>query len=307
MNLTDIKYLVAVAKAGSINGAAKKLRISQPNISKAIKKVENEYQIKIFERSAIGVTPTDKGYVLISRAEKIVEDLKLLEDSIDDFHHPAVDFKISIPRASYASLAFVEFMNKIKNEQNISVHVMECSSNKALENMLVHGYNMALIRYDMEDEDFFHSYMYMKRLECETIMDFEYRIICSRDSSLAQSEMIDPEQLFGRIELIHGDTSLPDGIPVSHPLINGYPSVSRKVYIYERGSQFDLLQSLPDSFMFVSPMPKVALDRHNLVQRKCSGNMRSMRDVLVKRKGVQLSDVEDMYASHIKDMVKRLK
>ena len=61
MNLTYLKYVVEVEKSGSITGAAQNLYMGQPNLSKAIKELENDIGITLFKRTAKGVVPTRQG------------------------------------------------------------------------------------------------------------------------------------------------------------------------------------------------------------------------------------------------------
>ena len=55
MNILHMKYAVEVARAGSINKAAETLIIAQPNLSRAIKELESDLGITIFDRSAKGM------------------------------------------------------------------------------------------------------------------------------------------------------------------------------------------------------------------------------------------------------------
>lgn len=67
MNITELRYLVAVMKWGSVSAAAKQLYAAQPNVSKALKNLEEEYNLRIFERSSTGMIPTEQGGILLSR------------------------------------------------------------------------------------------------------------------------------------------------------------------------------------------------------------------------------------------------
>ena len=58
MNIVYLRYAVAVAKAGSLNKAAEELFIAQPNLSRAIKELEKELGIVIFDRNSKGITLT---------------------------------------------------------------------------------------------------------------------------------------------------------------------------------------------------------------------------------------------------------
>ena len=61
MNITQIKYVLEVARSSSIREAATKLFISQPALSASIKELEEELGILIFERTNKGITVTDSG------------------------------------------------------------------------------------------------------------------------------------------------------------------------------------------------------------------------------------------------------
>ena len=71
MNITELRYLVAIMQWGSVNAAAKQLYAAQPNISKALKNLEEEYHIRIFERSSTGMIPTEQGRRFIEQAERV--------------------------------------------------------------------------------------------------------------------------------------------------------------------------------------------------------------------------------------------
>ena len=55
----------------------------------------------------------------------------------------------------------------------------------------------------------------------------------------------------------------------------------RRIHVYERCSQFSILQQLPSAYMWASPMPQRALDQFHLVLRKCPAQRQVMRAVLV--------------------------
>ena len=73
MNITELRYLVAIKKWGSVSAAAKQLYAAQPNVSKALKKLEEEYGLRIFERSSTGMIPTEQGRRFIEQAARVLE------------------------------------------------------------------------------------------------------------------------------------------------------------------------------------------------------------------------------------------
>lgn len=79
MTLQQLKYIIEVVNCGSINEAAKKLFVSQPSLSNAIRELENEIEIEIFLRSAKGITLSVDGSEFLSYARQVVEQASLLE------------------------------------------------------------------------------------------------------------------------------------------------------------------------------------------------------------------------------------
>lgn len=79
MTLQQMKYIIAIVHCGSITKAAKQLYISQPSLSNAVKDIENEIGIEIFQRSAKGITLTADGSEFLSYARQVVEQAELME------------------------------------------------------------------------------------------------------------------------------------------------------------------------------------------------------------------------------------
>ena len=72
MTLTDLRYLVALAHERHFGRAAEKCHVSQPTLSVAVKKVEEELGIQLFERSASEVKITETGRRIVAQAERVL-------------------------------------------------------------------------------------------------------------------------------------------------------------------------------------------------------------------------------------------
>jgi LysR family transcriptional regulator, hydrogen peroxide-inducible genes activator len=73
MTLTELKYIVAVAREKHFGKAAEACHVSQPTLSLAIKKLEEELDLKLFERSANEVTVTPLGREVVLQAQSVLE------------------------------------------------------------------------------------------------------------------------------------------------------------------------------------------------------------------------------------------
>lgn len=72
MDLRQLEYFREIADTGSINEAARRMNMSQPPLSYQIKLLEEELNVRLFERSRSGVTLTDAGKLLYSRAGELL-------------------------------------------------------------------------------------------------------------------------------------------------------------------------------------------------------------------------------------------
>src|SRR6478736_381616 len=73
MTLTELKYIVAVAREWHFGKAAEACYVSQPTLSVAIKKLEDELEVKLFERSAGEVTVTPLGEQIVQQAQSVLD------------------------------------------------------------------------------------------------------------------------------------------------------------------------------------------------------------------------------------------
>ena len=79
MTLTELRYIVAVAREKHFGHAAEKCFVSQPTLSVAIKKLEDELGVALFERSASEVRVTDIGHRVIEQAQRVIEEASAIK------------------------------------------------------------------------------------------------------------------------------------------------------------------------------------------------------------------------------------
>ena len=158
MNITELRYLVAVMKWGSVSAAAKQLYAAQPNVSKALKNLEEEYNLRIFERSSTGMIPTEQGRHFIEQAARVLEEVDRLDTSVKEERKRCAELRVMIPHATYASYAAVDFLEQASAVEELRIHIREGGSMEAMDCVLRRGYHLALLRYAVEDNDRYRSY-----------------------------------------------------------------------------------------------------------------------------------------------------
>ena len=80
MTLTELKYIVAVARERHFGKAAQACYVSQPTLSVAVKKLEEELDVKLFERSANEVTVTHLGEEIVRQAQSVLEQAAAIKE-----------------------------------------------------------------------------------------------------------------------------------------------------------------------------------------------------------------------------------
>ena len=80
MNILHLKYATEIAETKSISKAAANLYMGQPNLSRAIKELEEHIGITIFNRTSKGITVTDEGEEFLRYARRIIAQVEQVEN-----------------------------------------------------------------------------------------------------------------------------------------------------------------------------------------------------------------------------------
>lgn len=298
MNLLYLKYAVEVAACGSINKAAEKLYIDQPNLSRSIKDLEASLGTAIFERSARGMKLTPDGEVFLKYAKTILGQVDTVENMFRKGAVRRKQFSISVPRASYISEAFASFSKQLALQDEVEAFYKETNSMRAIKNILQQDYKLGIVRYSEGYDRYYKDMLDEKGLSYELVTEFNYVLLVSEKSKLASKENITFDDLASGIEIAHADPFVPS-LPLSQVKKEELPDVDRRIFVFERGSQFDLLSTNPDTFMWVSPVPEKILSRYGLVQRSCPENEKIYKDVMIYRKNYRLSELDTAFISEL--------
>lgn len=305
MNILHLKYASEIAKTGSLNKAAENLYMGQPNLSRAIKELEANLGITIFERSARGMTVTPEGEKFIGYANKILTQIDEVEAIYKSGTSVTQSFSISVPRVSYISEAFVNFSKKIKQDAPFELVYKETNAMRAIKNILEADYNLGIIRYAENYDTHFKQLLAQKGLVGELVAEFFYVLIMSKEHPLANKEDIRFKDLKDFTEIAHADPYVPS-LPLATVRKEELPDdIDKRIFVFERSSQFELLSENTNTFMWVSAAPQKILDRYGLIQKSCPDNTRLYKDVLVHRKDYKLNELDNMFITELTNSKRR--
>lgn len=291
MNVLHMKYAVEVAKYGSINKAAQELYIAQPNLSRCIKELEADLGITIFNRTFRGMTLTPDGEEFISYAEKVLDEIDIIEKTFKSREDSQKQFfSISVPRASYISSAFCEFTEKI-DSRPAEIRYFETDSTSAINNIIEKDFRLGIVRCNSDDEKYLNDVLDKKGLMGIEIAEFEPVVLFSKKSKLAGIKEIKKENLEDFIEILSDDVLVPQNAP-SKMKQGTADNSKRKILIFDRGGQLDLLKANHKTYMFSSPLPKDVLKKFALSERKIAEENKKYKDILVRKKDYKLTSLD---------------
>lgn len=295
MNLLQMKYAVCVAQTHSINEAARRLYVGQSALSRAIKELEASLGVVLFDRSAKGMTLTDDGEIFIKYAKTILEKVDTVENMFKDKDARKLHFSLSGPRASYISSAFTEFSAELSHEDNSEAIYRETNSMRTLKNILQDNYKLGIIRYAEIYDKYYKSLFDEKNLNSELVCKFRYRIAVCENSPLLKKDNITADDLKSLTEISHADPYVPS-IPFAEVKKEELPeNAKNRIFVFERASQFELLSSNENTFMWVSPLPKELKRRYGITEIISDLNKKVYKDILIFKKDYSLSSLDKKF------------
>ena len=118
MTLAQLRYVITVSQVGTLSEAAKRLYISQPSLTNAIKELEKELGITIFIRTNKGVILSRQGEEFLGYARQVIEQTNLIEEKYLQDHNIKHEFCISTQHYSFAVEAFVSLIKEYGGWKN---------------------------------------------------------------------------------------------------------------------------------------------------------------------------------------------
>ena len=300
MNTQHLKYVVEVERTGSITQAADNLYMAQPNLSKAIKELEDTLGISIFRRTSKGVVPTEKGAEFLVYAKRILTQLEKVEALNLPRTEERQSFSVSVPRVSYIAKAVTRFVASLDPQKELDVNVRETGAKETIAQVAEGQFNLGVVRYRLLYENYFTRALAERELRSEPIWEADCYVTVSAKHPLAQKRAILPDDLSGCIELVNDDADVPY-LPAHERrrYQTGGTRLLRQISIYDRANQFELLERIPNAYMWATPIPKDMLLRYGLVQRESRSGEGRSKDVLIYPAGYAMSPLEQRFINEL--------
>lgn len=302
MNLTDLKYVIEIDRCGSISLAGKNLYVAQSNLSRAVKELEKEFNITLFQRTSKGVITTREGQRFLNYAKEINSQVTSMIEEYANLSDKGINLKMSVPRAAYISEVFRIFMSQHQDCDSVRVHYEETNTMKTIRNVTDNHHDIGIIRYNALHEGYYMSLLKLKNLSHRLILEFDYLLVTAKTNAIANKHIRSYDDLVGCTEIVFADNRLPSGeyVDLSD---NERDERNRKkvIYVYDRGTAMEYLTAMPNTYMWTSPMPEPMMERLGLVQLRCGAFAQYMKDVMVFKENHVQKELEKEFLDVLRE------
>ena len=194
MTLQQLKYITLVAEKGNITDAAKALYISQPSLTAAIKELEKEMNIQIFDRTNKGVHVSKEGELFLGYARQIMEQVYLLEDHYKNEGKRKQEFCISTQHYSFAVNAFVDLI-KTYGQDEYDFSLRETQTYEIIEDVAKMRSEIGILFLNNFNETVLEKILKSNGLIFHQLFVAKPHVFISRRHPLADHKIITNEEL----------------------------------------------------------------------------------------------------------------
>ena len=183
MTLQQLRYVTTVAETGTMSEAARRLFVSQPGLTKAIRELEQEMGIIIFDRTNKGIEVSKDGAIFLGYARQVLEQASLLEERYKLQAGGKKEFSVSTQHYSFAVNAFVDLIKEFGGD-NYDFSLRETQTYE-IGILYLNDFNRTVLKKIIKAND----------LEFETLFTARPHIFVSTLNPLAGKESVTMEDL----------------------------------------------------------------------------------------------------------------
>lgn len=298
MTLTQLRYVIEVAEAGSISAAAARLFIAQPSLSKAVGELEAEMGVRIFERGARGVRLTDEGTRFLSYARQVVEQADLLESQYLHAEPRRRVFAVSSQHYAFVVNAFVGLVREIGREK-YEFSLREGTTAGIIEDVRTQRSEVGVIYLSDFNREVIEGAVKRAELRFEPLFTASPHVFVSRTSPLAGRSSVTLGDLepFPRLTYDQGSQN---SFYFSEEL-HSTQMADKQIVVTDRATLFNLLIGL-DGYTISSGVLSADLNGEDIVAVPLESD-EHMEIGYLHAAGRPLSSVAERYVAHLRSYI----
>lgn len=293
MDTRQLMYFVQVAKDNSFTVAARNLHLSQPALSKMIKKLEDDLGVQLFDRSEHKMTLTDAGERLFEEGQRLLSEMDSITEAIQDTKNLKTGkVSVGIPPVigtSYFPRLIADFRH---DYPGINLSIIE---------------NGAVTVYEMVEKGFVDLGIVIlpelsDRIEYIPVTEDEVVLVVHKDNPLASREKVGFEDLKDESFALLNETFL-----LHHHVITACREAGFEPNVYFKSSQWDFLTELVCLNQGITILPRPILARfnsRNIKQIKIDHPEMKWRIAIIVKKNRYVSFAANKFIDYVKEHIK---
>ena len=299
LNLTEMEYIVEVAKHGSISKAARSLFVSQPHISTQIRNVEERLGVSLFKRSAKGITMTKEGLIFVEKAQQILSEVDALKSTLHIEPEKSVRSNISVTRSYQVNRCIAQFINEHSDNPSFVMNIKETNPFQVVEDVYTRQAELGILHFFDAQKEYFFNCFQRYSLIYHNHYERDFLLVMSKDSPLSAESVITKDMLRDRIIVFYGDYEIPAASYEDIAKVNDIILSDRRIYVYDRASAMETLKNCPDTYMWTSGLHDDTLRQYGLILRRCE-------DVAFKNLGGSIYSSEEPLSWSTNELFKKM-
>lgn len=299
MTLQQLKYALTIADCNSINEASKQLFISQPSLSETIRELETELGFDIFLRSNRGIVITPEGEEFLGYARQVTEQFGLLKSKYID-KKTKEKFSVSTQHYTFAVQAFVETVKKTGMERyEFAVH--ETTTTSVIENVKNFKSEIGVLYQNDFNEKVLNKMFRENGLEFVELFQSDTFVYLWSGHPLAGQQVISMEEL-DEYPCLSFDQGKNNSLYLAEEMKSTY-DYRRLIKANDRATLLNLMRGL-NAYTLCSGIICEDLNGDDYMAIPLK-ETEKMRIGYLKRKGVKISPIGEIYIEELKKYKKK--
>jgi DNA-binding transcriptional LysR family regulator len=295
VKLQQLIYAVKVAECGSITEAARRLFVSQPSVTSAIHDLEQEMNVRIFDRTNKGVVVSAEGDTFLGYARQVIEQAELLEGKYKNAKQRMPHFAVSCQHYSFAVNAFVDVIREFDAER-YDFTLREEQTHEIIEDVARMKSELGVLYLSARNREVISKMLVASELAFEPLFRAEPHVFVCSDHPVAQRASVTLEDMASYPFLSYEQGSY-NSFYYSEELTSTLDR-SKNIRVRDRATLFNLLIGL-NGYTVCSGVISAELNGSSIVSVPLDID-EYMEVGVVTRKGTQRSPYGAAYLEAIK-------
>ena len=194
MTIQQLNYVITISEKGSLNKAAEVLYVTQPSLTSAVRELERELGITLFNRGGKGVTLTNDGAEFIQYARQVVNQYDRLLEKYGKGGNLRKKFGISCQHYSFAVKSFVEMVKKFDTDE-YEFAIRESKTRDVIEDVAAGKSEVGILYLSDFNRKAIGKFLKSNQLEFHPLINCEPYVYLWKGHPLAKQKSIRLEEL----------------------------------------------------------------------------------------------------------------